>query len=249
MALQPCRSGLVRSRQAARALMPCLRAYATDSTPESFKIKADDEQRGPRWSHTPTEMKAPVQLDFAKNPHNKVWVVNNDPKKLDEVYDRLLGVGGSRMLPEEVKWLAVTHKSFDQGRRGFNDRLALMGRMALIMETTKGIVSKDPLKGSIEPDEFDRQPFEHPQLKSVDNLNAEGPKDIAGKDQLYRLATDVGLIDVMRWKPRLVRRLDSSGVEVVLTGALFAIVGAITLQHGSVVASQIIRERILERLR
>ena len=78
--------------------------------------------------------------------------------------------------------------------------------MALIMETTKGIVAKEPIKGSIEPDEFDRQPFQHPQLQSLDNLNMEGPKDIAGKEQLYKLAADVGLIDVVRWKPRLVRR-------------------------------------------
>lgn len=130
MALQPCRSGLVRSRHAFRTLMPCLRTYATDATPESFKLQAKAEGQQPaqpRWSQTPVGMKAPVQLDFAKNEYNKVWSVNNDPKKLDEVYDRLLGPGGSRMLPDEVKWLAVTHKSFDQGRRGFNDRLALMG--------------------------------------------------------------------------------------------------------------------------
>ena len=31
------------------------------------------------------------------------------------------------MLTEETKWLAVTHKSFDHGRRGFNDRLAYLG--------------------------------------------------------------------------------------------------------------------------
>jgi large subunit ribosomal protein L15 len=72
-------------------------------------------------------MKAPLQLDFAKSPRNKVWAVNNDPARLDDVYNRLLGPGGSKMLPEELKWLAVTHKSFDQGRRGFNDRLALLG--------------------------------------------------------------------------------------------------------------------------
>lgn len=127
MALQPCRSGLVRSRHAVRTLLPCLRTYATDATPESFKIQPKAEGEQPRWSQTPAAMKAPIQLDFAKNEYNKVWTVNNDPKKLDEVYDRLLGSGGSRMLPDEVKWLAVTHKSFDQGRRGFNDRLALMG--------------------------------------------------------------------------------------------------------------------------
>jgi large subunit ribosomal protein L15 len=72
-------------------------------------------------------MKAPMQLDFAKSFKNKVWNVNNDPARLDDMYNRLLGPGGSKMLPEELKWLAVTHKSFDQGRRGFNDKLALMG--------------------------------------------------------------------------------------------------------------------------
>jgi large subunit ribosomal protein L15 len=43
-------------------------------------------------------------------------------------------------------------------------------------------------------------------------------------------------------------RLEASGAEVVLNGAIMAIIGAITLQHGSVVASRIIRERILARM-
>lgn len=78
-------------------------------------------------------MKAPMQLDFAKSVKNKIWSVNNDPAKLDDMYNRLLGPGGSKMLPEELKWLAVTHKSFDQGRRGFNDKLALMGRLPVVL--------------------------------------------------------------------------------------------------------------------
>ncbi|KAF5013446.1 hypothetical protein FDECE_558 [Fusarium decemcellulare] len=250
MALQPCRSGFARSRQAVRALVPCVRSYATDSTPESFTIEAEKTRAAPvpRWSRTPPAMKAPVQLDSAKNAHNKAWTVNNDPKKLDQVYERLLGQGGSKLLPEELKWLAVTHKSFDQGRRGFNDRLALLGRMTLIMETTKSIVAKEPIPGSVVADEFERQPFEHPQLQSLDNLTLEGPRDVAGKDKLYLLAAEVGMIDVVRWKPRLTRKLMSSGVEVVLNGAILAIIGAITLQHGSTVASQVIQERILARL-
>jgi hypothetical protein len=69
-------------------------------------------------------------MDFSKNPKNKIWVCNSDPHVLDDMYNRLLGPGGSKMLPEELKWLAVTHKSFDHGRRGFNDRLALLGRSA-----------------------------------------------------------------------------------------------------------------------
>lgn len=135
MALQSCRPSLARCRHTARAFTPCARTFATESesalsTPESFKIPAtpaNNTKTKPRWSQTPQGMKAPLQLDFAKSARNKIWAVNNDPTRLDEVYNRLLGPGGSKMLPEELKWLAVTHKSFDQGRRGFNDRLALLG--------------------------------------------------------------------------------------------------------------------------
>jgi hypothetical protein len=38
------------------------------------------------------------------------------------------------VLSDEVKWLAVTHKSFDHGRRGFNDRLAYLGVFQLHKE-------------------------------------------------------------------------------------------------------------------
>jgi large subunit ribosomal protein L15 len=56
-----------------------------------------------------------------------VFKVNEDPKRLDDAYIRMLGPGGDKVLGDEVKWLAVTHKSFDHGRRGFNDRLAYLG--------------------------------------------------------------------------------------------------------------------------
>lgn len=55
------------------------------------------------------------------------YLVNEDPRKLDQAYIRMLGHGGDKILTEETKWLAVTHKSFDHGRRGFNDRLAFLG--------------------------------------------------------------------------------------------------------------------------
>lgn len=49
----------------------------------------------------------------------------------------------------------------------------------------------------------------------------------------------------MKKKPR---RLEASGVEVVLNSALMAIIGAVTLQHGSAVAAQVVRERILAQV-
>jgi large subunit ribosomal protein L15 len=42
--------------------------------------------------------------------------------------------------------------------------------------------------------------------------------------------------------------LESSGLTVVLNTALYAIVGAISLQHGAEVAHRIVRDKILRRL-
>ena len=53
--------------------------------------------------------------------------INSDPEKLDAALKRMIGNGAPSMLPEEIKWLAVTHKSFDHGRRGNNDRLSYLG--------------------------------------------------------------------------------------------------------------------------
>jgi large subunit ribosomal protein L15 len=42
--------------------------------------------------------------------------------------------------------------------------------------------------------------------------------------------------------------LEGSGIAVVLNTTLFAIVGAISLQHGADVAGKVVREKILKRL-
>jgi hypothetical protein len=44
----------------------------------------------------------------------------------------MLGPGGDKVLGDEVKWLAVTHKSFQHGKQGFNDRLAYLGMLGNI---------------------------------------------------------------------------------------------------------------------
>ena len=85
------------------------------------------------------------------------------------------------------------------------------------MEATKEIVSKAPLKGSRTADEHGRTPFVHEQLASVDNLSVQGPKDVVGKEKLYALATNAGMLDVVRWKPRLVRLLIDIGHVCVRT--------------------------------
>ena len=72
-------------------------------------------------------MVAPVRVR-PEPYHPDEFKINTSSEILDEVYINLLGNGGEEVLTEEVKWLAVTHKSFDHGRRGYNDRLAFLGR-------------------------------------------------------------------------------------------------------------------------
>jgi len=62
---------------------------------------------------------------------NDDYAVNEDPRLLNSAFVKMLGSDGDKMLPEEVKWLAVTHKSYDHGRRGFNDRLAFLGMFGI----------------------------------------------------------------------------------------------------------------------
>lgn len=84
------------------------------------------ERSIPRWAQTPPAMKAPFTVKNMRSVGGR-HDVNKDPKRLDDMYVRFMGRDGPKLLSEETKWLAITHKSFDHGRRGFNDRLAFLG--------------------------------------------------------------------------------------------------------------------------
>jgi large subunit ribosomal protein L15 len=101
------------------------RQFSVSPSRSEVQYETDPAQR-PRWSYTPQKMKAPYPPQRIKDT-TKAWECNSDPEKLDRFYIKFLGRGGDTVLTEEVKWQAITHKSFDQGRRGFNDRLAFFG--------------------------------------------------------------------------------------------------------------------------
>lgn len=75
------------------------------------------------------------------------------------------------------------------------------------METTKAITSLAPLANSKKHDKYShlREPFEDAQLKPVDNLHVLEQRAVTGQQKLFSLAQEVGLKNVVRWKPRQVR--------------------------------------------
>lgn len=209
-----------------------------------------DSAERPRWSYTPEMSRAPVSMHPKKNSRFQ-WKTNSDPELLDRVYVRLLGAGGAKLLSDEVKWLAMTHKSFDQGRRGYNDRLACFGRRIVTLQVSLALVNpaRAGAKAADLPlDPHGRTPFTHPALEGLESLTPEAMFDVLDRKRLAALATRVGLTQVLRWLPKKPDNLAGSGVDTVLTEALYAVVGAVALQRGGDTAAKVTRERILAPL-
>jgi len=108
---------------------PCWRQFS-HSAPRAVVVSVPEHQDTPesmipRWKRTPPALQYPFRVNSPSR--QKPLRINNNPDVLHAVLDRILGKDGWNTLNEETRWLAVTHKSFDQGRRGFNDRLSYLG--------------------------------------------------------------------------------------------------------------------------
>ncbi|KAI7507643.1 hypothetical protein KC347_g6734 [Hortaea werneckii] len=230
------------STQATRAFSASAAASQHQQTPS---------QDLPRWKQTPPAMKMPYRL--RPMPKQPVFKVNEKPEVLDEMYDRFVGrVGeaaakeqgleGSRgrdMLPEEVKWLAITHKSFDHGRRGFNDRLAFLGKRILSLQNSLALLR------SPTPSSTPRDPTSHPALSGLEALSPFAKNTVLSPTRLAKLAQTYGIDKVMRWKPKKSQNLAGSGEETVLAHTVYALIGALAMQRGGEVAGRVARERVL----
>ncbi|EOA84120.1 uncharacterized protein SETTUDRAFT_42814 [Exserohilum turcica Et28A] len=228
----------------------CAFSTTTPSKAAEFDTEAEDR---PRWKQTPVRMVAPFRI--RPQARGGVFKVNEDPKRLDDAYVRMLGPGGDKVLGDEVKWLAVTHKSFEHGKRGFNDRLAYLGRRIVELQTSQALInspqeSQWPRDSNGVPmsDEFGRKPYLHPALTGLQGLTEEAENMVLSKSRLAPIAERYGLDKVTRWKPRRADQLQASGLESVLMTSLYAIVGAVALERGGEVANKVVQDKILTPL-
>ncbi|KAJ9206333.1 hypothetical protein DTO166G4_1269 [Paecilomyces variotii] len=235
-----------------RARPACTSAIVTTAVVSrrglSTESAASEETAGkPRWSYTPPGAKAPFSLRI--NSRRPDFPVNEDPAVLDQFYIRMLGNGGDKLLSDEIKWLAVTHKSFDQGRRGFNDRLAFLGKRIVQLQASLALVQDAGNFAKKTPeDPYGRKPFQHQALEGLSNLSTNTKSFLTSKTKLAELAQKYELQNVIRWSPRKPNNLQSSGIDVVLAHTLYAVVGAVALEKGGHVANKVAQERILAPL-
>ncbi|KAF2871318.1 ribonuclease-III-like-domain-containing protein [Massariosphaeria phaeospora] len=233
-AAQPSKPSLVRTSAC---------AFSTTTPTRGPEYDTETAER-PRWQQTPARMVAPVRT--RPLPRGPVFRVNEDPRRLDDAYVKMLGPGGDKVLTDEVKWLAVTHKSFDHGRRGFNDRLAFLGRRIVSLQTSHALLSSQHVQP--QPDEYGRTPYLHPALNGLPGLSHEAKDAVLDKAQLSTIAERYNLDRVTRWKPKRADNLKGSGVDAVLATSLYAIIGAIALERGGDIANKVTQERILSPL-
>ncbi|CAG8920284.1 unnamed protein product [Penicillium salamii] len=236
------------ARTACAASKIAARPIATVISSRTYSTEQTNEDK-PRWSYTPTQAKAPFSLHL--NSTRPAFHVNSDPVLLDRFYTRLFANNGEKLLSEETKWLAVTHKSFDQGRRGFNDRLAFFGKRIVQLQASLALAQSSPkggVPGENNTDEFGRVPFSHAALEGLNSLSIENKNILTDRTKLAELAKSYDLHTVLRWSPRKPDDLRASGIDLVLSHTLYAIIGALSLEQGSVVAAKFARERILTPL-
>lgn len=191
-------------------------------------------------------MRMPVRL--RPQPNQPTWHVNDKPEPVDEAFDAFIGNSGGRnargrdLLDEEVKWQTLTHKSFDHGRRPFNDRLALLGRRILELQTSLLLLQQPSPSPSADSDPYI---YNHPSLTGLSNLTVPAKTSLVNKERLAQLGKTYGLDKVVRWRPKQSGRMGSSGQDVVLAQTVYAVVGAVALRKGGDVAGRVARERVL----
>ncbi|KAG6355975.1 hypothetical protein INS49_015360 [Diaporthe citri] len=232
MALNTSRTAWSTSRQALRPFIP---AAARPACRANHQIARHPTALGEK-------------NDLLNEPISEADI-GGTAKVVTTFYERFLGRNGSKLLPEEIKWLAVTHKSFDFGRRGFNTRLAYYGRQIIVLEAMNEIMTSPRVADEYLGDPWKRKHYESPALQNVDKLSMTRPQDMVSVSGLASVGLNNRLNEVMRWKPRNPDNLKGSGIETVLATSIFAIIGAVSLQHGAEAASKLAREKVIRRIK
>ncbi|KAI5780764.1 ribonuclease-III-like-domain-containing protein [Geopyxis carbonaria] len=183
--------------------------------------------------------------------------VNDKPQDLNAVYSELLGT--QLQLSEDIKWQAVTHKSFDHGRQPFNEKLAFFGKTLLQMHACGHVLSRPrsdkytyskPFSYRSSEGSYYQapEPFIPNDYQNLNAINRASVEDLYNQTAISNLIRSSGLLKVMRWKPAEAHDLERSGEMIIGQECLYAIVGAISLQKGGNAASQFIHTKILPQI-
>ncbi|ODQ65573.1 hypothetical protein NADFUDRAFT_82603 [Nadsonia fulvescens var. elongata DSM 6958] len=147
-------------------------------------------------------------------------------------------LGSEFALPDSLALQVLTHKSFQHGFKGYNEKLALIGDKLLKVHIDSYAIQQESTNVTrVNQINFDC--LGSPMNKFLSNTNVLG-----------EFALRHGLTDSIYWKCRLDNLGQSSpadsGLYSVAEKTMTAIVGAISLHHGGAKAAQFVNQKLLQ---
>ncbi|SGZ46775.1 CIC11C00000003819 [Sungouiella intermedia] len=137
-------------------------------------------------------------------------------------------------IPDDLALQVLTHKSFGNGIKPYNEKLSTMGSKLLNLTLAKYVVSKQTsnelaING-----------------KNLDVLGTPMAKELGGRMALGVFAKNSKLNTIMFWKSYNSHlSFEQSGELKVSAQMMYALVGAVTFVHGKKAAEQFVEEKLL----
>lgn len=137
-------------------------------------------------------------------------------------------------IPDELVLQVLTHKSFGNGIKPYNEKLSTMGSKLLNLVLAKYVVST-PTSNELAVNG-----------QNLDVLGTPMAKELGGRMALGVFAKNTRLNTIMFWKLyNSLLSFEKSGELKVSAQMMYALVGAVTFSHGKKVAEEFVREKLL----
>lgn len=137
-------------------------------------------------------------------------------------------------IPDEMALQVLTHKSFANGIKPYNEKLSAMGAKVLNLFLAKHVV-EGPTTNELAV-----------AGKNLDVLGSPMAKELSGRMALCVFAQSSKLNSVMFWKSyNSLLSFEKSGELKVSAQVMYALVGAVAFAHGKKKAEEFIREKLL----
>ncbi|CUM63584.1 uncharacterized protein PRCAT00001163001 [Priceomyces carsonii] len=138
-------------------------------------------------------------------------------------------------ISDELALQVITHKSFGNGAKPYNEKLSAMGSKLMNLYFAKYVTSKSTsnelaING-----------------KNLDSLGSPAARELGGRLALAMFARNNNVNRIMFWKSyNYGLSFEASGEMKVSAQMMYALVGAVTFVHGKETAEAFIKEKLLD---
>ena len=85
--------------------------------------------------------------------------------------------------------------------------MAATGKRIMNLQISLALLNRVEGAVVVEPDKYDREPFSDPSVDLLPRLSEESRRDMTSSIRLATFAENMGMLNVLRWKPRKVRTM------------------------------------------